>query len=176
MKRTDLNYSFYYNTLFLLVSSGRCDLTTLSILATESYFTSSARRCYEYFGWSLLRMLNNPNSDNISIGFAQIKVSLWRRFGMFTSRNSILTCLMRFSSIYNNYDLCQRLVYSFSVESLDDVSLLQLYCGRLRHYYFQVYLNNKSFIASILDDVNKNKHNPMCNYLAKDQIIDVKNG
>lgn len=116
-------------------------------------------------------MLNNPIADNISVGFAQIQVRSWKRFGMLTPQNSILTCLMRFSSLYNNYDLCQKLVNSFAVESRDDTSLLKMYCGRLRHYYFQVYLRHKAIIESILDAVDKNKLSSMGNHLADNQIV-----
>jgi len=71
-----------------LWASGRRDLDVIAILMAESHFRSSSFRVFEFFCYSVLRLIRCPRANTISLGIGQVQARRWSMEPTWSSLNS----------------------------------------------------------------------------------------
>src|SRR5437868_14032897 len=90
--------------LTILYQAGKRDLTIVSVILCEMYFTNYFKRQSEYLAWILLTFVRSKRRHKLSVGIAQIQIKHWIQFNFMTDNISYHNlCTMQ--NPYINYEL-----------------------------------------------------------------------
>jgi hypothetical protein len=133
---------YFYKQIPLILyflRNGRNNISVISLIMSEMYFTTRERRTVEYCAYLILGSVSLKRINRLSVGIAQVQIKHWKEHGYIRNQNKYLD-LITLTNPLNNYDIAFKLVSTNLENEGNFVNLLAIYRGEARSFHYTVFM------------------------------------